>query len=355
MVVRRTVKRHVAACGQLFVLLGVAMACGMDARREGERLASPPRRTILAENWDTLWIVGGGEADTLLLDPLRVVAGRGRVYVLDQSGPRVISFAAADGTLLWMAGTQGGGPGEFLAPRAMALLPDGRVVVSDIANARLTILGGDGASLGSVLVHGVGDVLSLCALQDGSVLLFPGNSTHHLVRMSIDGRVFGPIRLPWPDLEHAPPLARQVELQNDPTGEACIAALNMGRGYARFEDGRFRATGEYIEHVELPVVEERESHDDEGRVVRRVERIRSGTLATRAVSLRQDTLAVVFSGTTRRRGRLIDLYVSTSGEYIGSLVYDRSIRAIGYDAGVFFLLHETAGYPTLVAVVPTRR
>lgn len=71
------------------------------------------------------------------------VTSRGDVLVLDTQVP-VIRKYDANGTHLVDIGRSGGGPGEFKSPEAMNVLPDGRIVVRDPGNARITVLNPDG-------------------------------------------------------------------------------------------------------------------------------------------------------------------------------------------------------------------
>lgn len=68
------------------------------------------------------------------------------VYVFDQQAREVRVFDPEGGYVRTLGGP-GQGPGELQQPEAMALLPDGRVVVRDPGNARLQIYGPDEESV----------------------------------------------------------------------------------------------------------------------------------------------------------------------------------------------------------------
>lgn len=72
----------------------------------------------------------------------------GHLFVLDRGGHRVIVFDA-DGGFVREFGRQGGGPGEFQLPLALALTAEGRVVVSDLARRSFTVFSPDGEYLSS--------------------------------------------------------------------------------------------------------------------------------------------------------------------------------------------------------------
>jgi hypothetical protein len=75
-----------------------------------------------------------------------VVDTRGRLYVPDTKD-RSIRVFDHSGRLLQTIGRAGRGPGEFQAPTAVGVLPDGRVVASDPFLARLNVYSADGRSI----------------------------------------------------------------------------------------------------------------------------------------------------------------------------------------------------------------
>jgi len=69
----------------------------------------------------------------------------GTVYVLDRQGPSLRAYSPA-GEYLRDLGRAGEGPGELKQPDSgLAILPDGRVLVRDPGNARITVFHPDGA------------------------------------------------------------------------------------------------------------------------------------------------------------------------------------------------------------------
>lgn len=71
----------------------------------------------------------------------------GTTYVSDGYANHKVHRFAADGTRLVSWGELGDGPGQFMNPHAVWVLPDGRVVVIDRENDRLQVFTSDGGFL----------------------------------------------------------------------------------------------------------------------------------------------------------------------------------------------------------------
>jgi hypothetical protein len=77
----------------------------------------------------------------------------GEVYVLDAQVP-VVRVYDREGRHVRSFGSRGGGPGELAQPTGLALLPDGRVLVSDPANGRVNVYSGAGEPVDSWRISG---------------------------------------------------------------------------------------------------------------------------------------------------------------------------------------------------------
>jgi hypothetical protein len=64
-------------------------------------------------------------------------------------------------------------------------------------------------------------------------------------------------------------------------------------------------------------------------------------------------LSVSFEGRTASAGRLIDRYDLETGAYLETYEFARPVTALAQSGGTVMLLHYAAGYPTLLAAVPT--
>jgi len=324
-------------------------ACSTDAPRTLAQRHDATRaeaRRFVAVAWDTLWTRGGEADDTLLLMPWAMAAGSGRVYVLDAAAHRVVALDAADGSVAWVAGSKGSGPGEFQSPTPVATLPDGRVAVADPQNNRITILGEGGFVSRTISSRDAADVTSLCGLSDGSLLIATLADTQPVITMSRDGRVTGRYDLPWPDVAARPPITRAAKLVST-GGSGCVLLLTLGRGFATFEGGRFTRRREYVERLELPDAEVTQTF--RSRTQRLVER----QIAAYDGAVDGGEIALLFEGRTADARHLIDVYERSAGTYLHSYRLPHPANGLASFDGRYYLLAEREGYPVLTALSRT--
>ncbi len=82
------------------------------------------------------------------------VAADGSIYAYDEHARELRKYAP-DGTYLATFGRQGGGPGEYEDPDGgLAVLPDGRIVLRDPANARFSVFSAEGEYLEGWRIRG---------------------------------------------------------------------------------------------------------------------------------------------------------------------------------------------------------
>ncbi len=87
-------------------------------------------------------------ADEYIFGNVRSIAvgEGGRIYVFDRQVPVVRAYGP-DGMYLFDVGREGGGPGEYKRPDAMAVITDGRVVVRDPGGTRIAVFASTGEFL----------------------------------------------------------------------------------------------------------------------------------------------------------------------------------------------------------------
>jgi hypothetical protein len=94
----------------------------------------------------------------------------GRLHILDV-GSRTVTVVDRAGDFVRTTGRPGDGPGEHRMPAAMAVLPDGRVVVSDAGHRALQLFDANGAFVRAIpLGDGVAPPVALFAHGDAGVV-----------------------------------------------------------------------------------------------------------------------------------------------------------------------------------------
>lgn len=308
------------------------------AFRQPERLVAPVR-------WNRVWTAGGTESDSTLLQPWRLAVGRDLVFVADKAGARVAAFRISDGTLAWIRGKEGSGPGEFQLPSALAVDQQGTLWVADAKAGRVTLYGPDGSLKGTVALTNLAYPEALCPLGDNGMLLATSAQTEPLLRISETGEILERMELPWRDLRGAQPLSVQKLLA--PTREGCVLALALGRGFAVLTE-RGSQTFSYLDDIPLPTVEEKVD-DGTGTIHRQVVNMQS---AATSVAAEAGEIAISPGGAGEYENRLVDFYRQADGAYLRSVATPVPFERMARAGDVFFFLTHRDGYPALVAVRP---
>jgi hypothetical protein len=212
----------------LAVVSGAASACG-----EGDNVGSEARWAVVVDTVaDTITVrtlSGSVWGDTVTLTPevsigvldgadeyiigeprALTVAPDGTILLLDSQLP-VLRMYSSDGTHLRDVGRAGNGPGEYESPDGLAALSDGRILVRDPANQRITVYGPDGAYLDEWRLGGGfstnrrfyvdnADQSYVTALMEPGVA--PWEWTFGLVRYSADGEILDTLLTPTWDYEY---------------------------------------------------------------------------------------------------------------------------------------------------------
>lgn len=114
----------------------------------------------------------------------------GEIYVCDGYASSRIHCFSPEGKLIHSWGSRGTGPGQFVAPHAIAVLPGGRIVVGDRDNHRLQVFSADGALLD--IWTGFHRPADLCV--DGAGLLYVIDQVPSLTLLSTSGDDLGRCR-----------------------------------------------------------------------------------------------------------------------------------------------------------------
>lgn len=321
---------------------GALGGCSEAAARRQQKEVS---RQVANIEWRERWRVGG-EGDTTVLMPTSVVGNDERVYVLERQLNRVVALSPEDGTVSWIAGGEGSGPQELRNPTGITTDHSGTVFVIDQGNGRIAVLAPTGRFTSHIRLQELGYPNGLCALRDGSLLIAVIATEHPLARVSAQGRVIERYELPWRDLRDAGSLSVQGDLASDGNG-GCIYALNKGRGFVNFADGRLTAR-EYVEWFDVPPSKTTGDAYAGGRR----EMLAEGPSAAQGVGVGSGEIAVGFSGRTDDAGRLIDLYDAATGAYTRTYRAPRWFERMARAGDLYLFITRIDGYPALLAAEP---
>ena len=188
---RRTLSRTTAALATLALAATVGLAgCGGDAGDEGGTAGSSAELIVERSTTDgieTVRNVSGSRwgNDARLEEELSIGEEVGDkaylfgaitdawatddyIYVVDSQVPAVRAFDH-QGNYLFDVGRTGQGPGEYGQPMALAVDGDGRVIVTDIAGARMNIYDAEGNSLESWALGSPTAAMGLVMADDGEM------------------------------------------------------------------------------------------------------------------------------------------------------------------------------------------
>lgn len=195
----------------------------------------------------------------------------------------------------------------------------------------------------------VPDVLfqSGCSLG-ADILISTIDTGSSLVTFDRDGvpRVRRP--LPFRQYRSLHPLQRQMLLSTDDQPGRCVSALSVGDGIALVtEAGTTWARG-YVEAPSLPRILTRTSRTPEGGVSRE-QRLSDHTVSARALAVSRGIAFVAFGGATHSAGRMVDMYATSTGNYLGTLRLSRRISGVAASQGHLYIAAYEDGYPTISA------
>jgi hypothetical protein len=186
----------------------------------------------------------------------------------------------------------------------------------------------------------------ICVLGDTSILVVGPRPTGLLSRYSTDGSVLPAPPLPeglFPE-DGMPSRFRWRGAFTSAMGGDCVVALQSFSKLLRIGAGRV--------YYSRPTIEAFDARDSLAEVAE-VDLPLPRPTAALSVWTANDEIGVPFDGRTEFRGRLIDVYRGSDGEYLRTLVAPRPpvnrIVAAARSGRVYILLHGINGLPALSA------
>jgi hypothetical protein len=146
------------------------------------------------------------------------------------------------------------------------------------------------------------------------------------------------------------PIARQGFLAGTEDFSECILTLATGPGFVRYGAGGFSPVFSYVEQIDPPQVDVA-VRSSEGKETKSTH-MRRRSVAARDASVSGGIVNVSFEGQSDVAGRLIDRYDLRTGRYRETFQFVSPLQSIAQSGDTYLLLHQTAGYPTLLAARP---
>ena len=138
----------------------------------GQAVGSAPGESVELNKLLTLGLDAEDEYQIFSGAAVAVANKAGTIYVLNPGTFNVIAFDEK-GSFLFEFGSEGEGPGEFLGPNAISVLPNQNIAVFDIQIKRVTFFDSKGAYLGTKrLPRNVQNVVSPYFAEDQSCAFF---------------------------------------------------------------------------------------------------------------------------------------------------------------------------------------
>ena len=245
----------------------------------------------------------------------------------------------ADGALRWSWGTEGRGPGEWRDGRAMSLDINGGLVLVDYGNRKIMNLDYDGQLVGEAGYDIPSAVVFGVAVLESGLYVMHTEAPVPLVLVDREGRTVDSTAVEMPRgfdrlsrRQRAGTIARWKE-------DRWVFGFQIGNGWFTFRREAADLASPYVEHTDFPPSDAPMTRDQ-------------AVFSAMSLSVRGDTLAVLFGGSTRGRLYWLDLYDLNSGTYLESLFLPKSARyaVMGPQGQVFLVTHDL--YPTVMAIRP---
>jgi hypothetical protein len=270
-------------------------------------------RTYLPDSLVLTRTVGGAsDQDTTLINPYLMTSDEHRVYLFETDN-RVLCYDSA-GTLLWVQGQNGDGPGEYRNPRDLKVGVDGRVWLVDPYTARVTRLNPETGKVESMIRMRLGQVEAVVPGQ-GRFMLYAVELPAELRYFTDKGDSLTSDSVPWIGFHQLEMLARQSRTAVDPRTGRWVLGFIYGNGWFAFDStGRGSERRFYVEPTRFPAVIR--EYPAPGTISTSLVRSPGSALDMQLVG---DTLFVLFDGQEPDRRRKVDLYSWESGKYLGSL------------------------------------
>lgn len=330
--------------------LAVLTACETDAR--GGEDAPRPDRVIVETAWDTLSHLQTTDEDTILFSAGPVVAGEPGFWILDRMGHRVAHFGW-NSELRWYSGREGGGPGEFANPRALALDRSDVLWILDAENHRISGVDPSGQLRSEVSLGALDGMLNTFSVAPEGDRFYGMLFQDHLepVRIDLDGLVSRGSRIHIRDADDTSfGMAFQGSMSPTAADSRWIHAFSMGDGlYLMDELEPAGARVRYPEWIPFPGITRTERREGDRTLT--TTQMEPPIFAALDVVILGDRILVRFAGRSEDAGRLVDVYDLSTGEYRDSFLLPAAGQMAAWDDRLILARNDPT--PELLVVRPS--
>lgn len=283
----------------------VASLLGCTGRESG----SEGKRAITRAPLEVVWQRDIGSDDSTLALPSKLAIADGVIGVLDPSLNRVIGISSANGKDAWVYSATGGGPSEIRAASDIVVDEHGNFIVLDAGNGKLVRLDTRGRFIGEQLITSAGP-RSVCLTDSTHAVVSQLSLGAPLVRVSIEMGTAVPIGFPWatesggePSVGEGVDASEYVRLTQSILlaigNSRCVVARQTAPGVALLERDSISWS---VQEPDVPPVDS----------------LRSMTSTAIAAAKVGSTIMIAYHGVGALRGKLIDRYSVSDGQYLGS-------------------------------------
>ena len=256
----------------------------------------------------------------------RLLAARGDdVYVYDAGTQELIAFTSAGrGRAVWRAGRAGKGPSEFSNPVDLQVAPNGNIHVLDSDLSRITIVDPSGRV---VEMRTIAEPLHRIVPRRAGWWGAPLARPNILVPVTADGKPGVQDSDPTPgDISSLHILVREPHVAPLPNGGAVVGFVWSSRLLVIDPDGKLVADLEGPEHIPFAELRSYTIEIPQKATVQRIDP--KAHVGSRYVAVNDTMALVLFGGTTRDRGKIVDRFDMRARRYVDSAKLPRQPAAL---------------------------
>ncbi len=298
-------------------------------------------RTLSSATWDTLWKLRGTFDDTLLLQPIQLLAQDSLLFVADYGNRNVQAFNALNGERLWVAGGAGQGPKEFAQMRLFAA-PGNQIGVADESNQRVSYISMAGEFENASRVAFPPGIYGICEVGGRHFVAGSRSASPRLLEWDLTSDAM---------IVHMPAWLSYLDSLDMIRGQFSLGKVGESRCALRHAfgpydllvfDSALQLTARVAprERITLAQVE---SLSLGGRPAYSAKR--GSEYGWRYISTVGNALFVTFAGASPQQDRLIEEFALPELNYVGTHLAPHRIRGLAGEANrLTVLMQDTTGY-----------